>query len=172
MWPSKLCWLQYHVYLRQARFYNYRFPDHEFDVLPKWFFINFMVLNPYKCSFMLLGVEDSLQTNVVCDDEILKSTKQEKVLSVTLGNKLNSITHLLKIAKNANKKFNAFTRVQKYITNDRKKLIFSSFIKSEFIYCPLMWMFCRKRSLCRIINIHERRLCLLHQNYLSEFERL
>ena len=73
---------------------------------------------------MLLGVEDSLQTNVVCDDEILKSTKQEKVLSVTLGNKLNSITHLLKIAKNANKKFNAFTRVQKYITNDRKKLIY------------------------------------------------
>ena len=35
-----------------------------------------------------------------------------------------------------------------------------------------MWMFCRKRSLCRIINIHERRLRLLHQNYLSEFERL
>ena len=122
---------------------------------------------------MMLGVGDSLQTNVVCGDEILKSTKQEKVLSITLGNKLNSITHLRKIAKNSNKKFNAFTRVQKYITNDRQKSeVLNWNIKSEFIYCPLMWMFCRKRSLCRIINIHERRLRLLHQNYLSEFERL
>ena len=38
-----------------------------------------MVLNPEKCSFMLLGVDDSLQTNLVCGDEILKNTKQEKV---------------------------------------------------------------------------------------------
>ena len=25
--PSKLCWWQYYVYLRQTRFYNYRFPE-------------------------------------------------------------------------------------------------------------------------------------------------
>ena len=31
-----------------------------------------------KCSFMLLGVDDSLQTNLVYGDEILKKTKQEK----------------------------------------------------------------------------------------------
>ena len=39
-----------------------------------------MVLNPEKCSFMLLGVDDLLQTNLVCSDKILKNTKQEKVL--------------------------------------------------------------------------------------------
>ena len=37
-----------------------------------------MVLNPAKYPFMLLDVDDSLQTNLVCGDEILKSTKQEK----------------------------------------------------------------------------------------------
>ena len=63
---------------------------------------------------MLLGVEDSIQTNLVCSDEILKNAKQEKVLAVTLDNKLNFATHLLNITKNANKKFNALTRVQKY----------------------------------------------------------
>ena len=63
---------------------------------------------------MLLGVEDSIQTNLVCSDEILKNAKQEKVLAVTLDNKPNFAAHLLNITKNANNKFNALTRVQKY----------------------------------------------------------
>ena len=73
---------------------------------------------------MLLGVDDSLQTNLVCGDEILKNTKQEKVLGIALDNILNFATHLLNITKNANKKFKALTRVQKYMTTDQKKFIF------------------------------------------------
>ena len=69
---------------------------------------------------MLIGVDDSLQTNLECGDQILKITKHEKVLGVT-DNKLNFATHLLNITKNANKKFNALTRFQKYMTTDQKK---------------------------------------------------
>ena len=67
-----------------------------------------MVLNPEKCLCMFSGVDDSLQTNLVCGDKILKNTIQKKRLGVTLGNKLNFATHLLNITKNA-KKFNALT---------------------------------------------------------------
>ena len=97
---------------------------HEFSILSKYFYNNFVVLNPEKCSFMLLGVDDSLQTNLVCGDEILKNTKQEKVLGIALDNILNFATHLLNITKNANKTFKALTRVQKYMTTDQKKFIF------------------------------------------------
>ena len=48
---------------------------HEFTILSKWFYNDFMVLNPEKCSFMLLGVDDSLQANLVCGDEILENAK-------------------------------------------------------------------------------------------------
>ena len=48
-----------------------------------------MVLNTDKCSFMLLVVDDELQTNLVCGNE-------------TLDNKLNFATHVLNITKNAN----------------------------------------------------------------------
>ena len=81
---------------------------------------------------MLLRADDSLQTSLVCVDEIHKNTKQEKVLGVTLDNKLNFATHLSNITKNVNKKFNALTRVQKYMTTDQKKLLFFCFIKSQF----------------------------------------
>ena len=36
-----------------------------------------MVLNPDKCSFMLLGVDDELQTKLVCGNETLKNSKQK-----------------------------------------------------------------------------------------------
>ena len=74
-----------------------------------------MVFHPDKCSFTLLGADDSLQTNLVYGDEILKNTKLEKVLSVALDSKLNCSTQLLNITKNAYKKFNTLTQFQKYI---------------------------------------------------------
>ena len=32
--------------------------SHDFTILSKWFYKNFMVLNPDKCSFILLGADD------------------------------------------------------------------------------------------------------------------
>ena len=108
----------------------------------------------------------------MCGNETLKNSKQEKLLGATIDNKLNFSTHLLNIAKNANIKFNALTRVQKYMTTDKETRIFSSFIKSQFTYCPLIWMFCIKHSIGRINSRDERYLRLIPQNYASDFEVL
>ena len=70
---------------------------HEFTILSKWFYNKFMVRKPEKRSFMLLGIDDPLQTNLVCGDQILEKTIQEKLLGATLDNKLNFATHLLNI---------------------------------------------------------------------------
>ena len=75
-----------------------------------------MVLNPDKCCFMLLSFDDELQTNLVCGNKTLKNSKQEKVLRVTIDNKLNFATHLVNITNSANIEFNALTRIQKYMT--------------------------------------------------------
>ena len=85
--------------------------SHDFTILSKWFYNNFTVLNPDKCSFMLLGVDDELQTNLVCGYETLKNRKQEKLLGVTIDNKPDFATYLSNITKNADIKFNALTRV-------------------------------------------------------------
>ena len=94
--------------------------SHDFTILSKWFYNNFMVFNPDKCSFMLLGADDELQTNLACGNETLKNSKQEKVLGVTSDNKLNVATYQSNIAKKGNIKFNALTRVQKHMTIDKK----------------------------------------------------
>ena len=52
---------------------------------------------------MLLGVDEPLQTNLVCGDQISGKTIPKKVLGVTLDYKRNFATHFLNITKNANK---------------------------------------------------------------------
>ena len=94
--------------------------NHDFTILSRCFYNSFMVLNPDKCSFMLLGIDDELQTKLVCGNETLKNSKQEKVLGVTIDNKLNFATHLLNITKNLNIKSDTLARVQKYMTTDKK----------------------------------------------------
>ena len=140
------------------------FVSHDFTILPKWFYNNFMVFNPDKSSFLLLGFDDELQTNLVCGNETLKNSKQKKVLGVTINNKLYFATHLSNITKNANIKFNELTRVQKHITIDQKKrkkrkayILF--IIKLHFIHCP--FIFCTKHSIGRISSIHEGSLHLM-----------
>ena len=51
---------------------------HDFTILSQWFYNNFMVLNPEKCSFMLLGVDNELQTNLMCGKESLKAVNKNK----------------------------------------------------------------------------------------------
>ena len=95
--------------------------SHDFTILPNWFNNNFMVLNPDKCTFMLLGVNNELQTNLVCGNETLKNSKQEKVLGVTIE-KLIFAMHLSNITKNANIKFNTLSRVQRCMTTNKKNV--------------------------------------------------
>ena len=47
-----------------------------------------------------------------------------------------------------------------------------SFVESQFAYCPLVWMFCSKKSNNRINQIHERALRLVYKDSTSTFEEL
>ena len=52
--------------------------SHEFIVLPKWFYNNFMVLNPNDCSFKLLVVLDELQSLLICGNDTLRNSRHKK----------------------------------------------------------------------------------------------
>ena len=61
----------------------------EFSKLSKWFYDNYMVLNPGKCHFMLSGVKENEQFDLICSDITLKHSSHEKILGVTIDNKLS-----------------------------------------------------------------------------------
>ena len=74
-----------------------------------------------------------------------------------------------KIRPKAGQKLNALARISNYLTHDQKRLL-NSIIKSQFSYCPLIWMFC-SRSLNNLVNrIHKRALRLIHNDHVSSFQ--
>ena len=54
----------------------------------------------------------------------------------------------------------------------KKRMLFTSFIISQFNYCPIVWM-CHGRGLINKINhIHERALRIVYRDKKSSFETL
>ena len=53
-----------------------------------------------------------------------------------------------------------------------QKEILSSFIISHFSYCPLIWMFCSKKSTKKINAVHERSLRIIRNDYESLYPLL
>ena len=74
-----------------------------------------MVLNPGKCHFMLFGVKENEEFDLICNDIALKHNSQEKILGVTIDNKLSFDEHIINIGKTANKKLNTVSRINRYI---------------------------------------------------------
>ena len=55
---------------------------------------------------------------------------------------------------------------------NQKEILLSSFIISHFSYCPLIWMFCSKKSTKKINAIHERSLRIIRNDYESLYNLL
>ena len=62
-----------------------------------WFYKNFIVLNPDKCAFMLFGVKDKLQTDLLSNKVTNKNSKKAKLLEIAFDNKLDFSTYLTSI---------------------------------------------------------------------------
>ena len=110
--------------------YNLR---QEFSILPNWFYDNYMVLNPGKCPFMLFGVKENEQFDMICNDITLKHSSHEKILGVTIDNKLSFDEHIINICKTANKKLNALGRINHYMKQNQKEiLLYMLFMKDLY----------------------------------------
>ena len=136
----------------------------EFSILSNWFYGNQMVLNPGKCHFMLFGIKENEQFDLICNGISLKHSSHEKMLGVTIDNKLSFDEHII-ISKTATKKLNALSRIYHYMKQNQKEIL-SSFI-SHFSYCPLVWMFCSKKSTKKINDVHNRSLQIILNDYES-----
>ena len=130
-----------------------------------------MVLNADKCHFMCLGNNTGNET-FLFHNILLENSKEQKILDVTIDIKLNFKSHVSELCKKPSQKIATLSRLSNYLHNSKKKLIFSSIIKSQFSYFPLVWMFCL-RTLKNMINkLHERSLRIILNDYSSDFNIL
>ena len=61
---------------------------------------------------------------------------------------------------------------EKFNFNATSKLLVNAHVLSNFFYCLLIWMFCRKADMARIDKIHKRALRTIYNNFDLSLEEL
>ena len=136
----------------------------DFRVVNDWFYENFMVLNPEKSYFMCLGKDIDDTETLSYNDLALKNSKEVEILGITLDRSMGFNTHIKNICRKAGQKLSALLRISPYLDQGKKVLLYKSMIKSQFNYCPLVWMYCSRQSNNLINRVHERGLRLAYRN--------
>ena len=73
-------------------------------------------------------------------DRIWES-KEVNLLGVTIDNELKFDKHVSNVCLKAGRKSSVLSRMGKFLSFEKKRTLYKSFAKSQFKYCPLIWMF-------------------------------
>ena len=128
-------------------------------------------IKPKKCHYMCIG-RNTENHKFEFDNLLLEKSKEEVVLGVTIDNKLTFDSHIKSICRKASQKLSALLRITNYLNSSQKKLIFCRMIKSQFSYCPLIWMFSSRKTNNLMNRIHERSTRIRSVDNESNFENL
>ena len=96
------------------------------------------------------------QRNIFVEGEKIQNSKSEKLLGVTIDNKLSFAGHVHKICEKASQKLNALARLLSFMSLEKRRIIMKAFVHSQFEYCPLIWMSHNRTLNDKINRIHER----------------
>ena len=74
----------------------------------------------------------------------IKSSKEVEVSGIKIDNSLNLNNHLKSICRKAGQKLNALLRISSNLSMKQKNLLYKLMKKSQFNYCPFVWMLCSR----------------------------
>ena len=140
--------------------------------LLEWFTNNGMVANPKKIQLMFLGLKGQRGLRLNINENKLSATDHVKLLEIEIDNKLKFSNHVKTFCSKVNKKISAFSRLIMYISREQALTICNAVILSNFNYCPLIWLFCKKGAYKEIDRTHKRALRILYKEYECPFETL
>ena len=136
-----------------------------------WFEINCMKLNSDKCH-LLVSDHHYEEMFVNIGKDIIWESKTVKLLRITIDKELKFDKYVNQVCSKANKKLNVLSRIRSFLSVEKRKIIFKSFIESQFNYWPLVWMFCSRESNDKINRFHERSLRIVNNDFESSYEEL
>ena len=122
-----------------------------------------------KCYILVTGNHE-VSANI--NEFEIESSKKEKLLGISIDTTLSFEHHITSLCKKASQKLHALARIAHYMDFEKHRSLMKAFVKSQFNYCSLIWMF-YNRVLNSIINrIHQRALRLVYQNKNLSFREL
>ena len=155
------------------------------------------ILGPLLFNIFIKDIFSFVQKSEICsfaDDNTVyscgkdlhscvQSSDDVTFLGVMTDKNLTFKKHIDNLVRKAQHKLHALRRIRKFFPAEKAKILGNVFIDSQFIYAPLIWMFCRKTLYSKIEKIHHRTLkviygmddsysnVLLSSNYASIHQR-
>ena len=93
-------------------------------------------------------------------------------LGIYIDSKFSFRYHINRIRSKTSRKLHALSKIAKYISEDKKCMLFKSFIISQFNYCPIVSMYHGRGLNDKINNIHERALRIVYQDKKNPVSKL
>ena len=128
-----------------------------------------MKANASKCHFFLSPYQ---HTSINIHGSVIKRSNSEELLGITIDSDFTFEEHINTLCRKATQKLHALSRTPQYLSQHKNRILFKTFIMSQFNYCPLVWM-CHSRGLNnKINNIHKRALRIVYQDKKSNLQDL
>ena len=102
----------------------------------------------------------------------LKNSDHEIILGITIDRKLTFNKYIKNLCKKAGQKLSTLLRISPYLDENKKKLLLLYDQITITLYCPLVCMFCSRKSINLINKVEERALRLITNDYQSIFNFL
>ena len=94
------------------------------------------------------------------------------MLGINFDYKLKFTNHMDEICKKASRKLKALARIAPYRGIRKRRALRNAFFKSQFNYCPLIWMCCNRSLNNKIDRLHERSLQIVYSDRTSDFSEV
>ena len=72
----------------------------------------------------------------------------------------------------ANRKLTILSRMFKFLTFEKRRVLIKAYFESQFKYCPLVWMCHGRQVNNKIYCLHERALRMIYEDSTSLFDTL
>ena len=103
----------------------------------RWFENNLLKGNADKCHFL---VSTSQEVSLNVNNFKIKNSDYEKRLGVKFDSKLRFDQRIADLWRRASRTIHTLARVTPFMNLSKRRLLMSSFFKTQFNYCPLIWM--------------------------------
>ena len=108
---------------------------HDSVLAIEWFECNYVKLNQDKCHLLICGHKyESVWGNIGFYK--IRESNNQKHLGVNIDRNLKFNHYILKKCKRAGRKLTTLTRICKFMSLKRWRVLMKSFIESQFAYCP------------------------------------
>ena len=147
--------------------------ESETETTLNWFDDNQMQANPGKFQAIVGGKKtfSELKSFSVADNTI-PCEETVKLLGVELDYQLNFNEQVSRICQKVARQLNVLQRISKFLSEETRLLVFKSFIRSNLIYCPIIWHFCSKVNTEKLESLQYRGLKIVYNCYESSYEEL